>query len=517
MISDFHFLRPWLLLLLLLPAALLLLARRSQNMRDRWKVMIAPHLLDNLIVEGTASARVLPPLMTATMLIAAVMSASGPTWKREPPPFVTDAATLVIAVDLSDTMDAIDVTPSRLERAKLKIRDVVNARQGARTAIVAYAGTAHLVVPPTEDAELLATYSEALATRIMPKPGKDTPAALRLSDNLLKTEGTVGTILMLTDGVEASALDAMKSSTNGIVILGVGTAEGGPVKMDDGSFVQNSSGSRLFSKLDIQALQTVGKEASADVATVTDDDADIRWVVQRIRSNFAQKQATSDGHWVDLGWWLVGPLAVAMAFSFRRGWVVKIGVAVLALNMSSPRSSHADGLTDMWFTGDQQGRLAFERGEFERASGLFANPLWKGVAFYRAGKFQEAVDALAAVESPESWYNQGNAFLELGKFEEAVGCYENALKERKDWEDAIANLDIAQQLLKAQKAKQEEQPEQPSEAPDSVQFDEKGKQGKEGTMNVAEQTSEMWMKNIVVSPTDLMARKFSIEAGRLGK
>ncbi|MFW8585911.1 hypothetical protein ACOJBM_16775 [Rhizobium beringeri] len=80
--------------------------------------------------------------------------------------------------------------------------------------------------------------------------------------------------------------------------------------------------------------------------------------------------------------------------------------------------------------------------------------------------------------------------------------------------EAIADLAIAQQLLNAQKEKQEEQPEQPSEAPDSVQFDDKGKQGKEGTINLAEQTSEMWMKNINVSPADLMARKFSIEAGR---
>jgi len=514
MISDFHFLRPWLLLLLLLPAALLLLARRSQNMRARWKAMIAPHLLDNLIVEGSANARVLPPLMTAMMLVVAIIGASGPTWKREPPPFVADAATLVIAVDLSQTMDAIDVTPSRLERAKLKIKDVIDARQGARTAIVAYAGTAHLVVPPTEDAALLETYSEALATRIMPKPGKDTSVALRLADDLLKREGTVGTILILTDGVEAAATEKLKSDPNGVVILGVGTTEGGPVKNADGEFATAASGARLFPKLDIQALQAIGRETGADVATVTDDDTDVRWILQRIRSNFTQKQATADGRWSDMGWWLVLPLVVTMALSFRRGWVVRTGAVLLALHLSSAQPVHADGLIDMWLTSDQQGRLAFEHSDFDSAADRFSDPLWKGVSFYRAGQFQEAVDAFASVDTPESWYNQGNALLQLGKFEQAVDSYENALKIRKDWADATANLAIARQLLKAQKEKQEDQPEQPSEAPDSVQFDDKGKQGKEGTMNIAEQTSEMWMKNIVVSPADLMARKFSIEAGR---
>ncbi len=517
MISDFHFIRPWLLALTVLPAIILLLANRSGDPRSRWKEMIAPHLLDKLLVNGSEDKRVMPSSMLAMMLVVGIIGAAGPTWKREPPPFVADAATLVIAVDLSQTMDAIDVTPSRLERVKLKISDVIGNRKGARTAVIAYAGTAHLVVPPTEDPVLLATYTEALTTRIMPKPGKDTTAALRLANDLFKKDGTIGTILIITDQVEASASGAIKSSRNGIVILGVGTVAGGPVKTANGEFAMNASGARLFPKLDIAGLEAIGKATGADVATMTDDDSDVRWINQRVRSNFALAQSTSEDRWRDLGWWLVVPLVVAMALSFRRGWVVKIGVAMLAINLSSPRAVHAEGLVDMWLTGDQQGRVAFERGEFERASVLFTNPLWKGVAFYRVGKFQEAIDALATVESPDSSYNQGNAFLQLGKFEQAIISYQNALKERAGWQDAAANLDIAQQLLKAQRAKQEEQPEQPSEAPDSVQFDEKGKQGKEGTMNVAEQTSEMWMKNIVVSPTDLMARKFSIEAGRLGK
>lgn len=517
MISDFHFIRPWLLVLLLLPGVILLLANRSHDIRARWKGFIAPHLLDNLIIKGAAKSRVKPTSLLALMLGVAIIGSSGPTWKREPPPFVADAATLVIAVDLSQTMDAIDVTPSRLERAKLKIRDVINARQGARTAIVAYAGTAHLVVPPTEDAELLATYSEALATRIMPKPGKDTSAALRLANDLLKKEGTAGTILLLTDGVEKVATQQLKSDANGVVILGIGTAAGGPVKNADGGFATAASGARLFPKLDIEALEAFGRETGADIATATDDDTDIRWVVQRVRSNFAQKQTTSDDRWSDLGWWLVIPLVVAMGLSFRRGWVAKICIVLLTAHVFSPQPAHADGLMDMWLTGDQQGRCAFEHKMFDNAADHFADPMWKGVAFYRAGKFQEALDVFASVDTPESWYNQGNSLLQLGKFEQAVGSYENALNTRKDWADATANLAIARKLLKAQKAKQEDQPEQPSEAPDSVQFDEKGKQGKEGVMNIAEQTSEMWMKNIVVSPADLMARKFSIEAGRRGQ
>ncbi|NKL05656.1 VWA domain-containing protein [Rhizobium leguminosarum bv. viciae] len=514
MIADFHFIRPWLLLLLLLPVVILWLASRSGDVRSQWRGMIAPHLLDGLVVGGSPGSKIRPSWLLAAILVAGIVAASGPTCQREPPPFVEDTAPLVVAVDLSQTMDAIDVTPSRIERAKLKIKDILDARQGARSAIVAYAGSAHLVLPPTEDVALLESYSDALATRIMPKTGKDTGAALTLADDLLEKEESTGTILLLTDGVEETATNAIKSSTNGIVILGVGTSVGGPVKTPDGGFVSDASGSRLFPKLDVARLEEIGKETGADVATVTDDDSDVRWIAERVRSNFAQKQAKDGDRWRDLGWWLILPLTVAMAFSFRKGWVVRTSAVLLAIHMFSPDSARADGLMDMWLTHDQQGRIAFERGEFDAAAGRFADPMWRGIALYRAGKFQEAVDAFASVDTAESWYDQGNSLLHLGKFDEAVAAYGKALENRKNWGEAIANLAVAQQLLEAQKEKHEEQPEQPSEAPDSVQVDDKGKQGKEGTINVAEQTSEMWMKNINVSPADLMARKFSIEAGR---
>lgn len=517
MISDFHLLRPWLLILLVFPVGIFWLVDRATDIRSRWRGVIAPHLLDNLIVASSATSRVRPSLLFSAILVLGIVGASGPTWDRVPPPFVADTATLVVAVDLSQTMDAIDVTPSRIERAKLKIKDVIDRRPGARTAIVAYAGSAHLVMPPTEDAGLLESYSEALATRIMPKPGKNTVAALNMASDVLEKEGSTGTILLLTDGLEPAATQAIRSSPNGVVVLGVGTSAGGPVRSPDGGFATDASGSRLLSSLDTAHLESLDKETGADVATVTDDDADVRWVLDRIRSNFAERQTTSGENWRDQGWWLVLPAALAMAYSFRRGWVVRTSVILLALHLSSPRDAHASGFVDLWLTKDQQGQLAFERGDYEDAARLFADPMWKGVASYKAAKFQDAVDAFSAVDTPESWYDQGNAFAHLGRLDDAVAAFETALRARPEWAEATANLELVRRLLKAQKDKQEEQPDQPSETPDSVQFDEKGKQGKEGVINIAEQTSQMWIDNIVVSPADLMARKFSIEAGTISE
>lgn len=513
MITDLHFLRPWWLLALFVPPLILWLAARSDDIRDRWKSMIAPHLLDKLIVEPIGRGRINPSWLLAGLMALGTIAAAGPTWQREAPPFVEDTAPLVIAVDLSQTMDAIDISPSRIERAKLKIRDILAARPGAKTAIVAYAGSAHLVVPLTEDASLIESYSDALATRIMPKPGKDTSAALSLSNDLFKTEGMAGTILFLTDGIEPAALNALKAANaNGVVILGIGTAEGGPVKTADGNFLTGAGGGRILPKLDVEALKQVQSATGADVATITDDDTDVRWIGQRISTNFSDAQTSEGTRWRDVGWWLVAPVALLLAFSFRRGWVVRVGTLLLAIRLLTPSPAEAADFMDLWLTPDQQGRLAFEQDDFERAAGHFRDPMWKGVALYRAGHFQDALDTFAAVDTAESWYNQGNTLLHLGKFEEAVAAYQKAIEERKDWPDAEADLVIAERLLKEQQEKEQEQPQELNEKPDSVQFDDEGKQGKEGQISIAEQTSEMWMKNIQVSPADLMARKFAMEA-----
>lgn len=510
-ITDFHFLRPWWLLALMAPPVIVWLASHAGDIRSRWKGMIAPHLLDHLVVEPDRRRHMRPAWMIAVVSTLAILAVAGPAWQREAPPFVSDAASLVIAVDLSPTMDAIDITPSRLERAKLKIHDILAARAGARTSVVAYAGTAHLVVPLTEDEALIESYTDALATRIMPRPGKDTAAALKLADSLLQADASSGTILLMTDGVEEAAGQAAKEITSSIVVLGIGTEDGGLVKQADGSFLTRTGGKRIVAKLDLEHLKQFANEAGAAVATLTNDGADVRWIGQHIRTNFAQQAAKQGDRWRDTGWWLLFPVALLLALSFRRGWVVRVAMLMACLKLVAPNPAAAADFADMWLTADQQGRLAFESGNFAAAAQHFKDPMWKGVALYRAGQFEDAADSFAAVDTAESWFNQGNVLLHLGKFEDAVAAYGKALEKRADWPDASADLAIARRLLKQKQQEETDQPQDPNEKPDSVQFDDKGKQGKAGKVDIAEQTSEMWMKNIAVSPADLMARKFAIE------
>ena len=518
MIADFHFLRPAWLLALAGAAILGWLVSRRDDLRARWSGTIAPHLLDHLIVGRRSALRFRPVQLTVGLLALGAIAAAGPTWERERPPFVEDKAPLVIALDLSQTMDAIDVRPSRLERAKLKIRDLLARRPGARTALLVYAGSSHMVLPLTDDAALIQTYVDSLTTRIMPVHGRDTRAALEAARSLLAREDTAGTILFMTDGVEPAALDAIRraaSGKDGIVVLGIGTAEGGPVKTGKDAFLADPAGRRVFAKLDVEALQKLGREAGVPVATLTLDEADVSWIGRRIQSHLQQKETEEKSRWKDMGWWLTIPIAALAALWFRRGWTIRwASVVLLALALAAPDRADAFGwrFADLWLTPDQQGRLAYERGDFAAAAERLADPMWKVVALYRAGRYDEAIEAFARADTAESYFNQGNALAQLGKFPAAAASYRQALERRPDWPDAKANLALVQSLIPKPKEDDEEE-EAPNLKPDEIQFDDKGKKGKSGQTQIGKrQTAEMWMRNIQTTPADLLARRFAIEA-----
>lgn len=517
MIGDFHFLRPEWLLGPLAAAALAWIVSRRGDMRLRWQKTIAPHLLDHLLLDRRKVQRLRPVHMTIALIALGSIAAAGPTWQRERSPFLEEKAPLAIAIDLSPTMDATDITPSRLERAKLKVKDLVAARSGARTAIFAYAGTAHMVLPLTDDAALVATYVDSLATGIMPVSGKNTAEALDTVEKALASEPVPGTILFMTDGVEESAFDAFKRrrGRNDIMVLGIGTPEGGPVKQANGGYATDASGARLFASFDIAALRRLKSEAGIQLATITPDDSDVQWIVRRAQSHLTAAQTSGNNRWQDAGWWLVFPMALLSALWFRRGWTITWTTALLlAFTLSGmPRAeaAGAGGLADAFLTPDQQGRMAFERGDFAQAADRFTDPMWKGVAFYRAGNYAQAADAFAHLRTPESYYNAANALAHLGKLDEAVGSLNQALKQRPDWPEAKANLALLQDAIK-KRDEAEQEGSEPAEPPDQVQFDERGKRGKSGTVDAAEQTAEMWMRTIQTTPAQLLARRFAIEA-----
>ncbi len=323
----FHFIRPgW---LLVLPALGLLWWQVRRLLTGTGDVgdLIAPHLRDALIVNNHSNNRLkaVDGIMLCGCLLA--IAAAGPTWSRVPGPWFSETAPLVIAVEVSDSMRANDVLPTRLDRSRFKILDLIGARTGARTAIIAYAGSAHILVPPSSDLAVLKPLLESLDPAIMPISGAAAATTLPLALELLGDESGHGSVLFVNDGFLPEDVDALKEfsakqDSPGLFALVVGTDEGGVALMPDGTPVTDAAGSRQSTGVDGSLLSQVARASGMTIIRMRNDQTDLRILLAGIASHLAQA-ADPESQWRDEGWWLLWPAALLMLLWFRQGWTMR--------------------------------------------------------------------------------------------------------------------------------------------------------------------------------------------------
>jgi Ca-activated chloride channel family protein len=252
-----------------------------------------------------------------------------------------------VAIDLSPSMDATDIAPTRLARVKQKVRDLAALRNGARTGLVVYAGTAHMVLPPTEDPALLQIFLDALATNLMPvagmpNRGKNAAAALAEAEHLLGKENAPGTVLFFSDGFDTSQIPAFKAVTDKgahqILVIATGTEGGGPLLSADGGVVVDTSGRPVTGSFNAAALKQLSSDADVPLASLTLDNTDMQWVQRRAQKHLQQvEDADSELRWKESGYWLSFPIGLLALFAFRRGWVVRWGVNTCCAAVEGPR------------------------------------------------------------------------------------------------------------------------------------------------------------------------------------
>lgn len=528
-LADLHFLRPQWLWGLLPTAALYLFLSRRSDPRRRWGRIIAPHLLDHLTVHPAGGRSVRPIHQVTAVAAISCIAVAGPTWEREVSPFAEDTAPLVIALDLGPSMDAIDVQPTRLERAKQKIRDLLALRPGARTALIAYAGSAHTVLPLSNDVTMFETFLDGLGTAIMPVAGKEPSAALQLADSLLARDSVPGSILYITDGISEGSVDAFVEhearSDDAVLVLAIGTSEGGPIRTGTNQFATNDAGGRIIATLDRDGLDALTSRTGAFVAGATVDTRDVERIQRRIQSNLRQvQQEDPTARWKDGGYYLMLPIVLLALLWFRKGWTVRwsaVAMVLLLGGCSGTGSSGGYGFMDLWLTPDQQGRRLYEAGDFEEASNRFTDPSWRAVSLYRTGSYPEAIDAWALTDSPESSFGIGNALALMGDYPAAVEAYDRALLARPTWSEAEENRAYVQSLIPPPP---EEDPGLPEPAPppnfdaDSVDFGNDEQRGERGEVPqellTDDQLAEMWLRRLQTSPSEFLRRRFLIEQSR---
>jgi len=494
--AEFHFLRPWWLALLPAAAWLLWQVARGRAQRGGWHSVVDAPLRAHVLAEPAVLRESRWPLVALLACAAlALVALAGPTWERLPVPAFRSEEALVVALDLSRSMDAADVEPSRIARARLKVLDLLERRSAGQTALVVFSTHAFTVTPLTTDTRTIGALVGAVSTSIMPTQGSSLAAGLNKAASLLRQTGLrTGDILAITDADAAAADVELAAKLRGegfkVSVLAVGTEQGAPIPRGEGGFLTDSQGAVVIPQLDVADLQRVASAGGGRFARLAPDDRDLETLFPAaalpgaapLASGGDQQQADI---WRDRGGWLALALLPLLALSFRRGWIA--GVAVLFL-LPTPRA-HAFEWSELWQRPDQRGYEALQENQNERAAQLFEDPQWRGAAQYRAGKFADSATSLSGVDTAEGNYNRGNALAKAGQLEDAIAAYDRALELDPQHADAAYNRDLVKDYLAKNPPPQKQNPPQGGEQKPDPQ------QGKSGSQGGDEQSGDAQARN----------------------
>jgi len=470
--AEFHLLRPeWLWAIPAVIAVAILLARRELG-PGNWQNVVDPALIPHVLSGSAGQRGGLRWWLVGLAGIIATLSLAGPAWQRiEQPVFRSDQA-LVVALDLSRSMDAQDVSPSRMLRARLKILDLLERRASGQTALIVYSANAFTVTPLTSDTDTIAALANSLSTDIMPSRGSYPTTAIQKGQMLLEQAGAgFGEVLLMTDGGSSPAAERaardLRDAGFSLSILGVGTEQGAPIPKLAGGFVTDGAGQIAVARLEERSLRGLAAAGGGRYATLTSDTRDLDYLLAgEVGMRQASDDALATDQWYEEGPWLALLLLPLGALAFRRGWLLLLVVALLPM----PETAEASMWDDLWRTKDQQGQRQLRDGNPGDAAALFKSPEWQAVARYEAGDFGESAARFAEQGDTRNLYNLGNALARQGEFESAIDAYEEVLELDPDNADAAYNRDLLNELMSQSEQEQDgEQQESSNQSGDQSQ------------------------------------------------
>jgi len=464
-ILNFHFLRPYWLIAALPALLLCVVLWKAKQRSTQWQGIIAPQLLKALIEKKQGNKNHWHFIGLCFLWLLTSIALAGPSWQRIPQPVHRSQAPVVILLDLSPSMLAEDLRPSRLVRAKYKLLDFLNAREDGLNALIAYGGEAYIVSPLTDDTETIANLMPAMDPSLMPLRGSNIEMAVEKALEVLANAGlSSGEILAVTDGIDPVAFENIKMQLSSSKIrfsaLGVGTSEGAPIPTGDGGFARGSSGEIVIPKLNRNEINQLTSYLGGRYVDLRTDNQDINSLLKHFTPNIDEKQSMQTDRqfdvWEDKGQWLVLILLPFILFSFRRGWLLSLGFIVIIM----PEPSYAFGWDDLWLRSDQQAQKSFQQGDAKSASEKFTRPDWQGTAHYKNGNYEIAAEKFSQNDSAKNHYNRGNALAKAGELEASIKAYEQSLALDTTNENAKFNRGLVADVLKRKKEQQQNQGEQ---------------------------------------------------------
>ncbi|MCY1267395.1 hypothetical protein D9M70_158290 [compost metagenome] len=515
--DELHFLRPWWLLGAVLCALLAFIGRKGRVGRSAWHRVLDAKLAGALVRTHAGRHAMGATGLLWLMLCLGMLALAGPTWNRQLPDELRNRAAVIVLLGNGNTMYAGDIAPNRNRAAKGKIGALRRLMPQASFSVIAYASTAHLVIPLTRDDSFFDLFLQPLEPDIMPAttlPRSGLGQALDLAKQAAGAAGMPANVILMTDSLSArerADLSEFHKGFPSIEVLVVGTGQGGALRFAPAGLALTEGTAVPMD--DFAALKGEG----VPVTGITADDQDVAWLVNNIRGTIVRSQ-NGDGqwHWQDSGYWLVLAMLPLGLLLYRRLSLVAPLMLVLASAYTPP--ARADW-QDLWWTPDQQGQRAMDRGDYRGAAERFADPYRKGRAYYLAKDYAQAAAAFRQVATAQGNFYLANSLAQQQQYQAALKHYRQALL----IDPALAQASTNAQAVKAVLDELAKHPGERRKADPgnndftSIRIDLKAtRQQEEEASPAARAMSEdelnNWMANVKSSPRDMLKALFILQA-----
>ncbi|MFZ5479794.1 MAG: VWA domain-containing protein, partial [Myxococcota bacterium] len=474
---------PSYLSLVLLVPVVLALAVVAWRARARAMAMLAtPEVLGALVSPGAGRARGWQAALGVVAVAGLALAAAGPRlgfdWQQQK----LEGVAIAIVLDVSRSMDAEDVSPSRMQRARREITDLVGLLRGDSAGLVLFAAGAYTRIPLTTDYGSFLWALQDSDTGTIRAQGTALSGALDAATEMLNRAGGTGkAVVVVSDGevheeagkIEAAVARAKDAGVR-IYALGVGDPQGAPIPLPEGGFKKDRTGAVVLSRLDEARLQALAEATGGAYVRAVASDDDVRALyVDEIRGKLeaAEHGVRREKLWHERFQWPLAVALLAMATSAalgvgRRPRVAKAAAAALLLvvPLDAWAGAREDGLAALrqkdWATAAEKlGQARVEDPDDVQVGQGLAE------ALYRAGRTREAEQIWQGLAQQDARnraihrYNAGNAAYRGGRLPEALSHFDEALKLDPGLEPAKKNREaVAKEIqLRLQERQEQEQ------------------------------------------------------------
>jgi Ca-activated chloride channel family protein len=472
-------------MLLLIWLAPLLLAVFAFGMRKRRRILkryASAKGLKAIVPNVSPGRRRIKAGLILAAVVCIVLALAGPQYGYHWQETERRGIDIVIALDCSRSMLAEDIAPSRLDRAKREVIDLLGMLQGDRVGLTAFAGAAFLQCPLTIDYTVFNLFLNSLTPESIPVGGTNLAEAVNVSRDAFKTEdNSAKAIILITDG-ESTVGDISKASKEAakdnikIFCIGVGKEGGAPVPDKAGGLKKDAAGKIIMTKLDETTLQKIAAITSGAYVRSVTGDMDLDTIYRdEIRGKMDARTLTTGRQKIGedrFQWFLIVAIVLFLSELFLPT-ARKTAATFFVLSMIlviTPETQAASVHANL-----KTGQEAFTQGDYETALKHFIdaqldNPDNPKIAYNIGNTYYKLGDYEAAFKSYESalksedaqirlkaLYNTGNTHFRQEKYKEALASYEKALELDKDDLQAGKNIEFVKKVMAQKKQQQQEQ------------------------------------------------------------